>query len=323
MRLSLCKLWPVAWAGLLLAAAGSAAAAYPEQPIRLIVPYAAGGGTDTAARMLAKKLAPRLGQPVLVENKPGGATQIGTAYVARARPDGYTLLMGTANLATNAVLYQDLPYDVATDLTPVAWATDVPVYVLAPAGGDIVDLASLRRAAGQGAGLAYATAGVGSIPHLAAEMFAHQSGIPLRHIPYKGSAEAVAALAGRQVPLSFDNLPPVRAQIDAGRVVPLAIAAAQRNPLLPEVPTLAEWGYPLIASSWWGVMAPAGTPASIVGTLNQNIDAVLADPEVREYFVQQGMRPMGGAPGEFGRHMAEETRKWRKAVEQAGVKVEQ
>ncbi|MCD0505079.1 Bug family tripartite tricarboxylate transporter substrate binding protein [Bordetella petrii] len=303
-------------------AAGTACAAYPEQPIRLIVPYAAGGGTDTAARMLAKKLSPRLGQPVLVENKPGAATQIGTSQVVRAAPDGYTLLMGTANLATNAVLYDKLPYDVARDLTPVAWATDVPVYLLVPAGSDIQDLDSLRRAAQRPDGLSFATAGVGSVPHLTGELFAHGAELALRHIPYKGSAEAVTALAGKQVPLSFDNLPPVRAQIDAGRVVPLAIAAQQRNPLLPDVPTMAEFGYPLAASSWWGVMAPVGTPADVVGKLNREIDAVLNDPEVRDYFVQQGMRPMGGPPEAFGRHIAEETRKWGKAVKQANVKIQ-
>jgi len=306
----------------LLLAGGAALAAYPDKPIRLIVPYAAGGGTDTAARMLAKKLSPRLGQPVLVENKSGAATQIGTSYVVRAPADGYTLLMGTANLATNTVLYANLPYKVATDLTPVAWATDVPVYLLAPAGGQVSDLDSLRREARKEGGVSFATAGVGSIPHLAGELFARELDIPLRHIPYKGSAEAVAALAGKQVPLSFDNLAPVRAQIDAGRVVPLAIAAAQRNPLLPDVPTLKELGVPLIASSWWGVMAPAGTPPEVVKTLNQNIDAVLADPEVREYFIQQGMRPMGGTPEEFGRHIADETAKWRKAVQQANVKIQ-
>lgn len=310
-------------AGALFGAMSVCAAAYPDKPIRLIVPYAAGGGTDIAARMLAQKLTARLGQAVVVENKPGAATQIGTAYVARAAADGYTLLMGTANLATNRALYATLPYDTDRDLTPVILATDVPVYLLTPAKSDIVDIKTLRAAASKAGALSFATAGLGSIPHLAGEMFALDTKIPLRHIPYKGSAEALTSLVGGQVPLSFDNLPPVYAQIKAGRIIPIAIAAQARNPSLPEVPTLTELGVPLIASSWWGVMAPAATPAPIVATLNQHFNAVLADPEVRQYFIEQGMSPVGGTPADFGRHIAAETERWKTVVQQAGLKIEQ
>ncbi len=308
----------------LLGAAGAAqAAAYPDKPVRLIVPYAAGGGTDTAARMIARKLAPLLGQPVVVENKPGGATQIGTAYVASAAPDGYTLLMGTANLATNSVLYAKLPYDVKKDLMPVVWATDVPVYLLLPAASPIRSLEDLKRAAAQQQGLTYATAGTGSIPHLAGEQFAHQTGIALRHIPYKGSSEAATALVGGQVQMSFDNLPPVYAQVKAGRLRAVAIASQTRNPELPDVPTLAELGVPLSASSWWGVMAPAGTPKDVITLLNRQINAVLADPEVRSYSTGLGMQATGGTPEAFGRHIASETDRWRAVVKQAGVKIEE
>ncbi|CUJ78606.1 tripartite tricarboxylate transporter substrate binding protein [Achromobacter aegrifaciens] len=308
----------------LLGAAGAAqAAAYPDKPVRLIVPYAAGGGTDTAARMIARKLAPLLGQPVVVENKPGGATQIGTAFVASAAPDGYTLLMGTANLATNSVLYAKLPYDVKKNLTPVVWATDVPVYLLLPAASPIRSLEDLKRAAAQQQGLTFATAGTGSIPHLAGEQFAHQTGIALRHIPYKGSSEAATALVGGQVQMSFDNLPPVYAQVKAGRLRAVAIASQTRNPELPDVPTLAELGVPLSASSWWGVMAPAGTPKDVVALLNRQINAVLADPEVRSYFSRLGMQATGGTAEAFGRHIADETDRWRAVVKQAGVKIEE
>lgn len=307
----------------LLGAAGAAQAAYPDKPVRLIVPYAAGGGTDTAARMIARKLAPLLGQPVVVENKPGGATQIGTAFVASAAPDGYTLLMGTANLATNSVLYAKLPYDVKKNLTPVIWATDVPVYLLLPAASPIRSLEDLKRAAAQQQGLTFATAGTGSIPHLAGEQFAHQTGIALRHIPYKGSSEAATALVGGQVQMSFDNLPPVYAQVKAGRLRAVAIASQTRNPELPDVPTLAELGVPLSASSWWGVMAPAGTPKDVVALLNRQINAVLADPEVRSYFSGLGMQATGGTAEAFGRHIADETDRWRAVVKQAGVKIEE
>ncbi|MDF8361386.1 Bug family tripartite tricarboxylate transporter substrate binding protein [Achromobacter anxifer] len=308
----------------LLGTAGATqAAAYPDKPVRLIVPYAAGGGTDTAARMIARKLAPLLGQPVVVENKPGGATQIGTAYVASAAPDGYTLLMGTANLATNSVLYAKLPYDVKKNLAPIVWATDVPVYLLLPAASPWRSLDDLKLAAAQQQGLTFATAGTGSIPHLAGEQFAHQTGIALRHIPYKGSSEAATALIGGQVQMSFDNLPPVYAQVKAGRLRAVAIAAQTRNPELPDVPTLTELGVPLSASSWWGVMAPAGTPQDVIALLNRQINAVLADPEVRSYFTGLGMQATGGTPEAFGRHIAEETDRWRAVVKQAGVKSEE
>ena len=311
-------------AAAVLAAAGNAqAAAYPDKPVRLIVPYAAGGGTDTAARMIARKLAPLLGQPVVVENKPGGATQIGTAYVASAAPDGYTLLMGTANLATNSVLYAKLPYDVKKDLAPVAWATDVPVYLLLPAASPWRTLEDLKRAAAEQQGLTYATAGTGSIPHLAGEQFAHRTGIALRHIPYKGSSEAATALVGGQVQLSFDNLAPVLAQVKAGRLRAVAIAAQARNPEMPDVPTLAELGVPLAASSWWGVMAPARTPKDVIALLNRQLNSVLADPEVRSYFAGLGMQATGGTPEAFGQHIADETDRWRAVVKQAGVKIEE
>lgn len=310
-------------ATVLSTAVSAQAAAYPDKPVRLIVPYAAGGGTDTAARMIARKLAPLLGQSVIVENKPGAATQIGTAYVVNAEPDGYTLLMGTANLATNSVLYAKLPYDVEKDLTPVVWATDVPVYLLVPAASAVRDLQDLKRAAAQQEGLTYATAGTGSIPHLAGEQFVHQTGIALRHIPYKGSSEAATALVGGQVQMSFDNLPPVYAQVKAERLRPIAIAAQARNPDLPNVPTLTELGVSLSASSWWGVMAPADTPKDVIALLNRQINNVLADAEVRSYFTGLGMQSTGGSPEAFGQHIAGETDRWRAVVKQAGVKIEE
>lgn len=297
------------------------AADYPDRPINLIVPYAAGGGTDTAARMLAKKLSPLLGQSIIVENKAGAATQIGTQQVVRAKPDGYTLLMGTANLATNAALYTSLPYDVRTDLTPVAQVTDVPVYLFGYSEGPITDFAALIAAGkGQNA-ISYASAGVGSIPHLAGEILKRKAGLALTHVPYKGSSEAVRAVASGQVHISFDNLAPAYGQVNSGRVKPLAIAARERSPALPDVPTLAELGYSVEASSWWGVMAPAGTPSTVILKLNQEIQAVLADPEVRDYFVQQGMHPVGGTPEQFADHIAAEAEKWSAIVRDADIRI--
>jgi tripartite-type tricarboxylate transporter receptor subunit TctC len=304
---------------LAMAPVAAIAGSYPDHPIKLIVPYAAGGGTDTAARLLAKDLATRMGQPVIVENKAGAATQIGTAYVARSAPDGYTLLMGTANLATNAVLYKKLPYDVQKDLAAVVQVTDVPVYIFTAGNGPIKDLATLMATAKESGGIAFATAGVGSIPHLAGELFAKTAHLKLRHIPYKGSSEAVVAVASGQPPISLDNLPPAYAMVKSGKLKPLAIAAKSRNPSLPDVPTLTELGYPIEASSWWGVMAPARTPSAIIDKLNKEVGIILAQPKFREFFIQQGMYPVGGSPQQFTQYIAAETEKWRAIVKDINI----
>lgn len=307
---------------LLLALSGAAMATnYPNQPIHLVVPYAAGGGTDTAARLLAQHLTPILGTNIVVENKAGGATQIGTSYVVRAKPDGYTLLMGTANLATNTVLYDSLPYDVKTDLEPVAQVTDVPVYLFSNASGSITDLPALFKALEDDGQLPYATAGVGSIPHLAGELFSRQANIDLSHVPYKGSSEAVTGLASNQVPIAFDNFAPPAGQVRAGRVIPIAIAAKERSVTLPDVPTFTELGHPLEAASWWGVLAPAGTSADIREKLNSAINTVLKNPEVRDFFIQQGMHPVGGSAAQFAEHIEAETQKWRAIVDEANIRI--
>ena len=298
------------------------AASYPERPVTLVVPYAAGGGADTAARIIAKKLASLLSQPVIVENKAGGATQIGTSYVARAKPDGYTLLMGTANLATNPAFYKNLPYRVDKDLTPIVLATDVPVYLFASPDSDVRQISDVIKLGKRQAGLTYATAGVGSVPHMAAEMLNKEAGLRLQHVPYKGSSEAVIAAASNQVPLSFDNLAPALAQVKAGRLMPLAIAAEQRSPALPNVPTLSELHIPVVASSWWGILAPAGTPDAVVEKLNTRINAVLVDPEIRKYLLEQGIHTVGGTPQAFSQHILAETAKWQEIVREAKVQID-
>jgi len=311
---------------LLIAALGLApclalAAGYPARPINLVVPYAAGGGTDTAARILAKKLAIRIGQPVIVENKAGAATQIGTQYVVRSAPDGYTLLMGTANLGTNPAFYKKLPYNAQKDLVPIAQVTDVPVYIFASTQGPIKSFQQLLAAGRSSAGLSYATAGVGSIPHLTAELFKRAAHLDLRHVPFKGSSEAVVAVSSNQVPISFDNLAPALGQLKGSRLKALAIASPHRSEAEPDVPTLTELGYRVSASSWWGVLAPKGTSQEIVERLNREINAVLQDPEVRSYFLAQGMHPVGGSPQAFAKHIADETTKWQAIVSEAGIKI--
>ncbi len=295
---------------------------YPSRPITLVVPYAAGGGTDTAARILAKSLAERLKQPVVVENKAGGATQIGTNYVVRARPDGYTLLMGTANLATNPAFYKSLPYSVKNDLAPVVLATDVPVYIFTSPDSTIKNVQDILATKQKGERLSYATAGVGSIPHMAAEIFNQKTGMHLQHIPYKGSAEAVVATSGNQVPLSFDNLAPAYGQVKAGRLVPLAIASEKRSPALPNVPTLTELGIPVVAASWWGVLAPAGTPEVVISKLNREINVVLKDESVQRFLLEQGIHTVGGTAEQFARFIHGETGKWQNIVRDADLKLE-
>lgn len=296
---------------------------YPSRPIRLIVPYAAGGGTDTVARLLGQKLSASMGQQVIVENRPGASTQLGTSAVVTAAPDGYTLLMGTANLATNVPLFAKLPYDAQKDLLPVSLVTKVPVYLFVNESSPIKDVATLvSRSKATPGGLSYGTAGNGSIPHLAGEMFNAATRSGLVHVPYKGSSEAATALLGGQIALAFDNLPPMNAYVKAGRVKPVAIALPARSALLPNVPTLAELGVPMEAYSWWGVMAPAGTPAPVVERLNKEILAALQLPDVKERFMQQGIEPVGSSPADFGKHIRAETEKWSRIVRDANIKPE-
>jgi tripartite-type tricarboxylate transporter receptor subunit TctC len=296
---------------------------YPSRPIRLIVPYAAGGGADTAARAMSQRLGELLGQPVVVENKPGASTITGTQFVAKAAPDGYTLLMGTANLATNAALFRQLPYDAQKDLAPVSLVTRVPVFVFANAKSSVKSLPDLvAQSKSASGGLSYATAGNGSAPHLAGELFKIESKSNLEHIPYKGSAEAVTALVGGQVPVSFDNLAPVQAHVKAGTVVPLAIAMPERSPIAPKVPTFKELGYPMEAYSWWGVLAPAGTPPAIVERLNKEIRKTLQVAEIRDRLSEQGIETVGSTPAEFGAHIRAETDKWVRVVKTASIETQ-
>lgn len=296
---------------------------YPTKSIRLVVPYAAGGGADTAARTMGQQLSQLLGQPVIVENKPGAATITGTQYVAKSAPDGYTLLMGTANLATNAALFRQLPYTVLKDLAPVSLVAKVPAFAFARAKSSIKSLSDLiAQAKNSPSGLSYATAGNGSAPHLAGELFKLESKSKLEHIPYKGSAEAATALIGSQVPVNFDNLPPVLAHVKAGTVLPLAIAMPERSSIAPQVPTFREQGYPMDAYSWWGVLAPAGTPQPIVDRPSREIHKTLQNPALRNQWMERGIDAVASTPGEFAAHIRAETDKWAHIVKAASIQTQ-
>ncbi|MEG0557486.1 MAG: tripartite tricarboxylate transporter substrate binding protein, partial [Comamonas sp.] len=283
-------------------------------------PYAAGGGTDTAARAMGQRLSEQLGQAVIIENKPGASTMAGNMAVVKAAPDGYTLLMGTANLATNPALFAKVPYDVQKDLVPISLVTRVPVFVFANAKSSIKSIADLiAQSKSAPGGLSYASAGNGSATHLAGELFKIESKSKLEHIPYKGSSESAVSLISGQVPVSFDNLAPVQAHIKAGSVVPIAVAMPERSILAPNVPTLKELGYPVEAYSWWGVLAPAGTPAAIVEKLSKEIRKAVQAPDVREKLNSQGVEVVGSTPAEFDAHIRSETAKWTRVVKLAGI----
>lgn len=296
---------------------------YPNRPIKIIVPYAAGGGTDSAARAISQKLGQLLGQPIIVENKPGASTQTGTLSVVKAPADGYTLLMGTANLATNVALFDKLPYDAQKDLIPVNLITKVPVYIFVPGNSSIKNVPDLiAQSKLTPNGLSYSSPGNGSSAHLAGELFKSDSKSNLQHIPYKGSSEATTALIGGQVQLSFDNYGPVMAQVKAGNAMPIAIAMPARSSFTPNVPTLKEFGYPMEAYAWWGILAPAGTPNPIIERLNNTIQTALKDPEVRDNLQKQGVEIIGSTPTEFADHIKAETIKWSQVTKQANIKAQ-
>jgi tripartite-type tricarboxylate transporter receptor subunit TctC len=297
---------------------------YPLKPIRLVVPYAAGGATDIVARAIAQQISGPLGQQVIVDNKPGGATQIGTDLVAKRAPDGYTLLMVPATSATNPHLYTKLPYDIDRDFAPVILATIVPAFLIVNASLPVHNVKELVAYCKANPGkVSFASAGNGSVLHLGGEWFKMINGLDVVHIPYKGSAPAVMDLLGGQVQFSFENLPPAQPFIKSGRLRMLAQATLQRVPGIPDVPTLQELGYPgFDASAFFGMMAPAGTPAAVVQRLNAEINKALANPELRERLLAEGAIPVGGTPEQLTAHIHAASLKWAKIIKESGAKAD-
>ena len=314
-------------AGLLcLVGAGSARAQdYPNKPVRLVVPFSPAGTTDVLARLVGERLSASLGQQFVVDNRPGAAGNIGTAQVAKAEPDGYTLLMGTVGThAINSSIYPTLPYDPVKDFAPVTLVATVPnVLVVNPEvpANSVKELIALAKE--KPGELNFASSGNGTSIHLSGELFKTMAGVDMVHVPYKGSGPAVVDLLGGQVDMMFDNLPSSAPQIKAGKLRPLAVTTKERSPMLPDVPTMAEAGVPGFESySWFGILAPAGTPEAIVNKLQGEIAKALADPAMRERFAEVGAVPVGDTPAEFADLIAAETAKWAKVVEEAGVKLE-
>jgi tripartite-type tricarboxylate transporter receptor subunit TctC len=306
-------------------ATGASAQGFPTKPIRIVVPFPAGGTTDVLARAAAQKLTETLGQPAVVDNRPGAGGNIGAELVAKSAPDGYTLLMGTVGThAINPGLYPKLPYDHVKDFAPVILVAGVPnVLVVNPSlpVNSVQELVAYAKA--NPGKLNFASSGNGTSIHLSAELFKLMAGVQMTHVPYKGSAPALQELVGGQVQLMFDNLPSSLALIKAGKLKALAVTSKERAPALPDVPTIAESGLPgYDASSWFGLLAPAGTPPPAIARLNGEIAKWLATPEAREKLLAQGANAAGGTPEDFARFIAAETAKWQKVVKESGAKVD-
>ncbi len=312
-------------ASLALVAAWASAQTYPVKPIRIVVPFPPGGATDILARDVAQKLTEAWGQQVIVDNRPGAGGNIGSELVAHSAPDGYTLEMGTVGThAINASLYAKMPYDHVKDFAPVILVAGVPNVLVVNTAVPANSVAELIAYAKANPGkLNFASSGNGTSIHLSGELFKVMAGVQMTHIPYKGSAPAMQDLLGGQVQLMFDNLPPSLPQIKAGKVRALAVTSLTRAPALPDVPTVAESGLPgFEASSWFGILAPAGTPPAIVAKLNAEIAKWLATPEAKEKLAKQGANAAGGTPEDFAKHIAAETAKWAKVVKDSGAKID-
>lgn len=298
--------------------------AYPSRPLKLVVPYAAGGPADMLARMVAEKLTTRLGQPVVIDNKPGAGGHLGGEMVARAPADGYTLMLGTIAHNGAAKLYKNLRYDPMTELQPVILLAEAPsVLVVGPklqarTMGEL--LATARSEPGK---LTYGSAGNGSAMHMAAELFKYMTKIEYTHVPYKGGAPAMADLLGGQIDMLFESLGTAHQHIKAGKVRPLAVTSTARNPSLPDVPTVAETGVAGYSSvPWYTISVAKGVPPAIVNRLNADINAVLKLPEFAQRWDALGVMPLGGTPAEAVRRNQAETEKWDAVIKAARLQVE-
>jgi tripartite-type tricarboxylate transporter receptor subunit TctC len=301
------------------------AQAWPSKPIKYIVPFAPGGTTDILARTISEKLSVALGQPVVVENKPGAGGGLGADFTAKAAPDGYTIMGGTISThAINASLYANLPYDPVKDFVAVTLIARVPnMLVINPniPAKNVTELIALLKA--NPGKYTFASSGNGTSQHLSGELFKSMAGVDMQHIPYKGSPPALQDVVGGQVSMTFDNITTAWPLAKAGKLRALAVTTAKRSSVAPEVPTLAESGLVgLEVGSWQGVFAPAGTPPDIVKRLNSEIVKIINMPDVKEKLIALGAEPVGDTPEQFGAYVKTEVAKWSDVVKKSGAKVD-
>ncbi len=311
-------------AALLVAGGAQAQQDYPAKPIRIVVPSSPGGGTDILARQIAQKLTERWGQQVVIDNRPGAGQMIGIELVARAAPDGYTLVMTATPLALNTVLYKKVPYDPVRDFAPITQVAAMPNMVLThpslPAR-NIRELIALARA--RPGELAYASAGMGTGPHLSMELFLSMAAVKMEHVPYKGTNPGMIDTIAGQVPVLMSPLLPPLPHIKTGRLRPLGVTGTKRVVSLPDVPTVAEAGVPgYEVVGWYGIAAPANTPRNVITKLHGEIANILKSAEVREKLAADGAEAVGSTPEQFAAFIKSEIDKWGKVVKSAGIRVE-
>jgi tripartite-type tricarboxylate transporter receptor subunit TctC len=311
---------------LLLAATLAQAQPYPSKPVTIIIGFTAGGTTDIIARLIAERLTKTWGQPIVIDNKPGATGNIGAEFVAKAKPDGYTLLMGSVGpLAVNASLYRKLPFDNLKDFTPITLVADVPnVLVVNPRtvpAKTFTEFVALAKA--NPGKFFYASTGSGTSSHLSGALLNQLAGTDLTHVPYKGAVALNDVLSGEQVQCMFATIPSAIQHIHGGKLRALAVTSLKRSGGLPDVPTIAESGFPgFDASSWFGLVGPAALPREIAMKVQSDIAAALKEPALREKFIQQGADPVANTPEQFGEYMRSETAKWAKIVKLSGAKVD-
>jgi tripartite-type tricarboxylate transporter receptor subunit TctC len=316
----------IACAALTAAAAAAvfAQAGYPSKPVRMVVPSSAGGGTDIVARIIAPELSKRLGQQVIIDNRPGAGTMIGIEVAAKSPPDGYTLLMGLSTLAINSALYKKVPYDPQRDFAPITQAVSSASIIVVHPSVPVKTLKELiafaRARPGQ---INYASAGTGTYPHMTMELFLSMAKLKMVHIPYKGTGPAMIDMVAGQVATMAATILTGMPQIRAGRLRPLGITSAARSPIVPDLPTVAEAGLPGYESvQWYGMLAPARTPRDIITRLHGEATRVLQQPEIKARFAGDGADPVGNTPEEFTRYIQSELTKWAKVARDAGIQPE-
>ena len=297
------------------------AQSYPTKPVRVVVPFSPGGVADSSARVLADRLSARLGQAIVVENRPGASGNLGTASVAAAAPDGYTLLLGfDGTMVINPHVYSSLPWNTLRDFAPVTKLGDATLILVAHPSVPAKDLKELLKLKEK---FSYGTAGTGSTPHLAGELLAQRTGIALTHVPYKGGGQAMGDVVGGQIPLVFTAVATAQQFVKSGRLKGLGVPAARRSGSLPEVPTFIESGLEgFVVDSWTGILAPAKTPGEILARLQKEIAAVLGEPDIRSRYATLGIEPVGNTPAQFAEQIRADLARWEKVVRQANIRIE-